>query len=99
MILLSERSKRRFILLTDSILLIAILLLLAAFGMNRFMDDQVMADNLSRIVIILILLSTPLRLLALGHLFRQEGRMPNALVALGVVAILVVGGLIKWYFL
>lgn len=99
MIVLSEKSKRRFILLTDSILIIAILLLLAAFGLNRFMDNQIIADKLSHIVIILILFSTPLRLLALGHLFRQEGRMQNALVALGVVSILVFGGLIKWYFL
>lgn len=99
MILLSEKNERRFILLTNAILVIALLLLLAAFAMNRFMDNHIVANTLSRIVVVLILLSTPLRLLALGHLFRVEGRWPNALVALGVVAVLIIGGLAKWYFL
>ena len=99
MILLSKNNERRFILLTNAILVIALALLLAAFAMNRFMDNQIAANTLSRIVVVLILLSTPLRLLALGHLFRLDGRWPNALVALGVAAILIIGGLAKWYFL
>ena len=99
MILLTEKNKRRFTLLTDVILIVALALLLAAFAMNRFMDNHSAANELSRIVVILILFSTPIRLLTLGHLFRVEGRWSSALVALGVVAVLIVGGFLKWYFL
>ncbi|MFQ5607798.1 MAG: hypothetical protein ACE5GA_07605 [Candidatus Zixiibacteriota bacterium] len=97
MIILSERRKRLFALFTDLILTLTLLALAVGFVLYRIPDGQILAERITRGAVILALLSTPLRLLALGHLLRLDGRLPDALVALALVGILTAGGLIKWF--
>ena len=99
MILLSEKSKQRFILSSEILLIGALILLLAGLITTWLPSYAAYSAKLIRAGIITILIATPTRLLILGHLLRTDGHLKSSLVALALVFILIVGALAKLYLL
>jgi cytochrome bd-type quinol oxidase subunit 1 len=99
MITLSEKSKRAFVLISDTALGLLFVLMVAGFFLDRSGLEKQFARQIIVAAVILALVATPIRLLTLALLFTRESHQRIARMSLSLIVILLLGVLLKWYFL
>lgn len=96
---LTERHKRRFQIVTHTMLIAALALMVIAFIIERIEPLAEFAESMIYAGVIVAIVSTPLRLLGLAHMYYVQGDNRIAFSSLALVAILAGGAALKWFFL
>ncbi len=99
MFTLSKKSKKTFIIVSDSLLTLLFLLMITGFFLERSGLEHDFSRKLIYGAVIVALIATPIRLIVISSLLIKENQKRIAQMALSLIVILALGGLVKWYFL
>jgi hypothetical protein len=96
---LTDKHKRRFQRVTHTLLITSVAVMIVAFILQQIESYVSIGNTLVFVGVIVAIVSTPIRLLGLAHMYHTQGDRRTAYSSMLLVATLVFGAILKWLFL